>query len=125
MNNRRPKYLDLPRIRLPVPGIISIMHRISGLALFLFLPFFLWLLEGSLSDMELFESYKAVTGNVLVKILLTLLLWGYIHHAFAGVRFLLLDVHKGIDLAPARKSAQFVGFGAFVVAMIMGVICIW
>jgi len=48
VSHQRPKYLDLFRIRLPVPGFVSILHRISGLGLFLFLPFLLWLLQSSL-----------------------------------------------------------------------------
>lgn len=125
MNNSRPKYLDIPHIRFPAAAIISIMHRISGIALFLFLPFFLWILSGSLSSQDQFETYQNVVGNPLIKIILTLLLWGYMHHVFAGVRFLFLDVHKGIQLEQSRKTAKFVGIGAFVFAMIMGVICIW
>lgn len=101
----RPKHLDLRVIRLPLPGFVSILHRISGAGLFLCLPLLLWLFGASLGTPEQLESFRAVFGNVLVKLILLGLVWAYLHHFCAGIRFLLLDMHKGIELPAARKTA--------------------
>ncbi|MDO5687553.1 MAG: succinate dehydrogenase, cytochrome b556 subunit [Neisseria sp.] len=124
MQKHRPKYLDIPKIYFPVPSIVSILHRISGVGLFLFLPLLLWLFAGTLSSESSFATYQAVVANPLVKLILIGLLWAYLHHAFAGIRFLLLDADKGLDLAPARLSANVVVYAAPIVALIVGV-CLW
>ncbi len=121
MQKQQPKYLDIPKIRLPIPGIVSILHRLTGIALFVFLPVFLWLFAGTLSSESAFETYRAVVAHPLVKLVLIGLLWAYLHHALAGIRFLLLDIDKGLELATARASAKLVAFAAPVLALIMGV----
>lgn len=111
----RPVFLEIPNIRLPIPAIVSILHRVSGVALFLALPALLYLLSGTLSQEAEFESYRALISNPLVKLVLIGLLWAYLHHFCAGIRFLLLDAHKGLELNTARNTAKFV----FVVALVM------
>ena len=106
----RPKFrnLSLPLLltyRLPLPGVVSIMHRISGAALFLMLPLLLWLFDLSLMSELSFERLRGITANLLFKILLVFLIWGFFHHLAAGIRYLLLDLHIGIDLKSARASA--------------------
>lgn len=101
----RPKHLDLKVIRLPLPGFVSILHRVSGAGLFLMLPVLLWLFGASVGSPVAVASAKAVVANPLVKLMLLGLLWAYLHHFCAGIRFLLLDMHKGLDLPTARKSA--------------------
>jgi succinate dehydrogenase / fumarate reductase cytochrome b subunit len=91
--------------RLPLPGVVSIMHRISGAALFLLLPLLLWLFDLSLMSELSFERLRGITANLLFKILLVFLIWGFFHHLAAGIRYLLLDLHIGIDLKSARASA--------------------
>ncbi len=108
MQKQRPKHLDLSKIRLPVPGIVSILHRISGVALFFSLPLLIYLLSGSLSSADAFDSYRAVVAHPLVKLILIGLLWGFLHRAAAGIRFLLLDIHKGLELQTARATAKMV-----------------
>ncbi|MGH8750985.1 MAG: succinate dehydrogenase, cytochrome b556 subunit [Burkholderiales bacterium] len=108
MNRKRPKHLDLRRIRLPLPGWVSILHRISGAALFLFIPFLLWLLQASLGSAESYAGFKAILASPLMKIILLGLLWAFLHHFFAGLRYLALDVHWGIELAPARATSAAV-----------------
>jgi len=105
---KRPKHLDLTKIDLPLPGKVSILHRISGVGLFLCLPVILWLFSASLTSPDTFASFKAVFSNWLVKFILAGLIWAYIHHFCAGIRFLLLDMHIGIEKAAARKSAGVV-----------------
>lgn len=105
----RPKFLTLYEIRLPLPGFVSILHRVSGAGLFLMLPLLIWVLELSLgTDPGSTANFKALTGNPLVKLVLFGLCWAYLHHFCAGVRFLLLDLHIGIDKQPSRTSATAV-----------------
>jgi succinate dehydrogenase / fumarate reductase cytochrome b subunit len=108
IKKKRPKNLDLPSIRLPLPGILSILHRISGAVLFLLLPVLLWLFQQSLASPETYAAAKAMTSNFLVKFILFGLIWLYMHHFCAGIRYLLLDLHKGIDLESARLSSWIV-----------------
>ena len=106
MQKKRPKHLDIGQIRLPVPGIVSILHRISGVALFFSLPLFIYLLSGSLSSEADFDTYRAVVSHPLMELVLIGLLWAFLHHLCAGIRFLLLDVHKGLELETARATAK-------------------
>jgi len=106
MTKPRPVYLDLVRIRLPLPGIVSILHRVSGALLFLVgIPLLLLGLRATLSSGEAFERLSWFLSQPLVKLLLIALIWAYLHHCCAGIRFLLLDIHRGIELAPARRSS--------------------
>ena len=102
---KRPKNLDLTTIRLPLPGKVSILHRVSGVGLFLCLPVILWLFSASLSSAETYATFKSVFASLPVKVVLAGLIWAYLHHFCAGVRFLLLDLHIGIDKETANKSA--------------------
>ena len=105
---KRPKFLALHQIRLPLPGIVSILHRVSGAGLFLMLPLLLWLFDRSLGSPVAYDAYRDVVSNPLVKLVLFGLLLAYLHHFCAGIRFLLLDVHVGSDLAAARRSSVIV-----------------
>ncbi|HEX5125512.1 MAG TPA: succinate dehydrogenase, cytochrome b556 subunit [Rhodocyclaceae bacterium] len=104
----RPKYLNLMEIRLPLPGFVSILHRVSGAGLFLCLPLLLWLFGASVGTPAQFDEYRIVISNPLVKLILFGLLWSFLHHFCAGIRFLLLDVHVGGDLPSARMSSVIV-----------------
>ena len=120
---KRPKFLDVHILAaaLPIPGKVSILHRISGVALFAMLPILLAVLSGSLSSGEAFEYYKSWADNALVKLILIGVLWAFCHHLFAGIRFLLLDAHIGLELQAARQSARIVLIAGVVVALILGV----
>ncbi len=116
----RPVFLEIPNIRLPIPGIVSILHRVSGVALFVALPVLLYLLSGTLSQQSDFEAYRAFVSNPLVKLALIGLLWAYLHHSLAGIRFLLLDAHKGLELNTARNTAKLVFVAALVLTVVIG-----
>jgi len=105
---RRPKYLDLLRIRLPLPGIISIMHRMSGAVLFFALPLLLYWFQQSLTSVATFGALKAAFSHRLAKIIVLGLLWGFFHHLCAGLRHLALDMHLGNGLTAARRSSAIV-----------------
>ena len=125
IKKKRPKNLDIISIRLPLPGIVSIIHRISGAGIFILLPVLLWLFQSSLASPETFAVFKSVVGNPLVKLILFGLLWLYLHHFCAGIRYLLLDLHKGIDLASARLSSKIVFAVSIALALIIGAKVLW
>jgi succinate dehydrogenase / fumarate reductase cytochrome b subunit len=105
----RPVYLNLVQIRLPLPGVVSILHRISGFAMLVVgIPVGLYALQQSLGSADAFASLKSLFANPLGKLVLIGLAWAYIHHFCAGIRFLLLDLDKGIELKPARQSSLIV-----------------
>lgn len=99
---------DLIHYRLPVPGIVSILHRISGLLMFLLLPLLLWLFDLSLSSDRSFDRLVALCQGTLMRLMLVALGWALLHHACAGVRFLLLDLHMGTGKPAARRSSWIV-----------------
>ena len=105
---KSPKNLDLTTIKLPLPGKVSILHRVSGAGLFLCFPVLLWLFGASLTSPESFASFKAVFATLPAKVVLAGLIWAFIHHFCAGIRFLLLDLHVGIEKEAARQSAGVV-----------------
>ena len=108
----RPKYLNLRalffEIRLPLPGWISILHRLSGALLFVALVWLLWLLDRSLASEAAFNQVKQYAGLWPVKLSLLVLVWAYCHHFCAGIRYLFLDLDMGLDLATARLTSWIV-----------------
>lgn len=108
MNKKRPIHLDLRLIQLPLPGLVSILHRISGLLLFFSLPLFLMLLQYSLFSIETFTQLTMVLRSPVAKLVLISLLWAFLHHFFAGIRYLAIDMHIGVGLAQARASSKCV-----------------
>jgi succinate dehydrogenase / fumarate reductase cytochrome b subunit len=120
MQKTRPKHLDLPKIRLPLPGIVSILHRVSGALMFLAIPFMLYALEGSLASAERFDAFRSCISHPLVKLALLGILWAFLHHVCAGVRFLFLDIHKGLDLPTARLTAKLVLVVSLVLTVVIG-----
>jgi succinate dehydrogenase / fumarate reductase, cytochrome b subunit len=104
---------QIAKYRLPLAGIVSILHRISGLLIFLLLPFLLCLWDQSLASENAFNGMQAFAQHAGVKIILLGLVWAYLHHFFAGLRYLALDVHLGIDKESARRSAA----GVFLISI--------
>jgi len=103
---QRPKNLNLLTIRLPIPAIISILHRISGFILFLLIPLMLWALDLSLSSPDDFDNLHLFLSSPLMKFLIWGFLSAFIYHFFAGIRHLLMDVHLGDELKSGRFSAK-------------------
>lgn len=118
---KRPKYLDLFRIRLPLPALTSFLHRVSGALLFLAIPVLLLSLQQSLSSPGGFDAVRARLANPFVKLFLLVLLWAYLHHFLAGLRFLLLDVHVGVDLPQARITAALALLAGVVLTLLIGI----
>ena len=116
MPARRPKYLNLLRIRLPLPGVVSIMHRISGMFLILVLPFAIYVLDVALASEQGYESVAAAFAHPAVRLVTFACLWALYHHLCAGIRFLLIEMHVGVELAAARASAAAALVAGFVLA---------
>ncbi|MCS3508656.1 succinate dehydrogenase, cytochrome b556 subunit [Achromobacter sp. AGC78] len=95
--------------RLPLAGKLSILHRISGILLFLCLPLVIVpLFAASVAAPQTFAWIASIAANPIVKLVFLVLVWGYLHHFCAGIRYLLLDLHIGIDKLSAKKSAGVV-----------------
>jgi succinate dehydrogenase / fumarate reductase cytochrome b subunit len=112
----RPVTLPLMRLRLPVTGWVSFLHRISGVLLFLCLPLALYALERSLAGPEAFDEIRRQMTQPAARVLLLLAVWALAHHLFAGIRHLLMDLHVGVSLAAARRSAWAAAAGGGLVA---------
>lgn len=108
MNKKRPRHLALHQIRLPLPGLVSILHRVSGVLLFLFLPLLLLALQYSLTSIETHTRLLELLAHPLSKLALTGLLWAFLHHFCAGLRYLAIDLHYVRDLGQARASSKAV-----------------
>jgi succinate dehydrogenase / fumarate reductase cytochrome b subunit len=120
MNKERPRHLALYQIKLPLPGIISILHRISGLLLFIALPLLLLALQYSLNSIETHTRLLDVLARPLSKLVMLGLLWAFLHHFCAGVRYLLIDLHIGSDLAGARYSSKAVLAVSLLLTVVLG-----
>ena len=120
MNSKRPIHLALHLIKLPLPGIVSILHRISGLFLFFVLPLLLLMLQYSLSSIETYTLLQDVLAHPLIKLMLLGLLWAFLHHFCAGLRFLAIDLHYVRNLAQARISSKMVLVASLLLTVLIG-----
>jgi succinate dehydrogenase / fumarate reductase cytochrome b subunit len=117
----RPKNLNLLTIRLPIPALVSIMHRVSGAFLFMLLPVLLWVLHQSLANDESYQLAQAVLNHPLAKLIFLAVTWAYLHHAFAGIRHLALDAHYGLRLNYARATSRAVLIVSGLLTLRMGI----
>lgn len=104
----RPKNLNLLTIRLPINAVVSILHRASGVMLFLALPLLLLAFQASVRSAESYASLSSFLNSWLIKVVLIGLSWAFFHHFFAGIRHLLQDVHWMTSLQKARFSSRVV-----------------
>jgi succinate dehydrogenase / fumarate reductase cytochrome b subunit len=104
---------DLPSYRLPAAGLVSILHRISGVLMFLLMPFIIWMFDTSVSSEISFIKFKAAFNSglgfvpgFLIKLVALALIWAYLHHFIAGLRHLWMDVsHKAVSKEFGKSSA--------------------
>ncbi len=99
---------QLAQYRLPLAGKVSILHRVSGILLFLLLPFSLYLFEQSLTSEISFDTLKGFFSNIIVKLVVLVISWAFSFHFFAGLRFLLLDTHVAVSKQGGRSTASVV-----------------
>ncbi|MFO0121653.1 MAG: succinate dehydrogenase, cytochrome b556 subunit [Inhella sp.] len=105
-------FKDLTTYRLPIAGFVSILHRISGLLMFLLLPFVVWLFDTSLTSEISFEVFRSafVAGigfvpAVVVKLVVLALIWAYLHHFCAGLHHLWMDATHSVSKEQGKFSA--------------------
>ena len=115
MTAKRPVYLNLFKIRLPLTGIVSFAHRVSGFLLFLAIPFAIYLLELSVVSVAGFEQSLKILQHPVLQLVILLLLWALVHHLLAGIRYLFLDFDIGIDKFGSNVTAWSVLGGELVI----------
>ena len=104
----RPKNLNLFTIRLPINAVISILHRVSGIGLFLMLPLMLWAFQVSVHSFGSFGVLLELMRGWLFKLMLIGFSWAFFHHFYAGLRHLGQDVHWMTSLQKARFSSRVI-----------------
>ncbi len=109
VSDNRPFYLNLIKIKLPVTGFVSIFHRISGLLMFLAVPYGVYLLGLSVEGETGFEAIRSQIQQPLIQLAFLILLWSIIHHLLAGIRFLLIDFDIGLE----KEQANFFSWLVF------------
>ena len=118
LSKKRPEFRninafkDLTTYRLPAAGWVSILHRVSGLLMFVLLPFIVWLLDASLTSELSYERFTSAFSEgigfvpgALVKLVVLALIWGYLHHFIAGVRHLYMDMTHSVTKEFGKSSA--------------------
>jgi succinate dehydrogenase / fumarate reductase cytochrome b subunit len=110
----RPEYRNIGfgditmKYRMPLAATVSILHRVSGALLFLFLPFLLFLFDQSLTSELSFEVFKAFLSNIVVKLVVLMLSWAFFVHFCAGIRHLLMDISHDAVTKERGKSTSVV-----------------
>lgn len=120
----RPKNLNLLTIRLPINAMVSILHRVSGLSLFLMLPLLLLAFQQSLMSEAGFAKVTHLLNAWWIKSLLIGLAWAFFHHFYAGLRHLAADVHWMTSLQKARFSGRVV-LWLVAISVVIFTIVIW
>jgi succinate dehydrogenase / fumarate reductase cytochrome b subunit len=124
VNDKRPVYLDLGSIDMPLTATASILHRISGIFLVAGTAVLLWLLSDSLASEESFNGIKAMLDSVLIKLLVWAVLAGLIYHSAAGVKHLIMDMGIGETLEGGLAGAKIVFAVSIILTIIVGAL-IW
>jgi succinate dehydrogenase / fumarate reductase cytochrome b subunit len=117
--SKRPVHLNLVKIKLPVGGIMSIMHRATGVFMFLAIPYLIYLLDLSLGSADGYAAAAHQLHSPLGMLFVFLLMWSLAHHLLAGIRYLLIDVDLGVEKATARQTAMGVIVGGAVLAVLL------
>ena len=120
----RPKNLNLFTIKLPINAVVSILHRVSGIGLFLSLPLILWGLQSLVHSESSYQLLTSWLNTWFVKIMLIGLAWAFFHHFFAGIRHLLQDIHWMTSLNNARFSSRILLWLVGITTVIFAIV-IW
>ncbi|WP_406803053.1 succinate dehydrogenase, cytochrome b556 subunit [Alkalimarinus alittae] len=121
VNSNRPVNLDLSKFSFPLPAITSIIHRVTGLALFVGVAFVLWAFEMSLSGEEGFNVIKDIMQGFLAKLILWGILSALLYHLVAGVKHLLMDAGIGETLEGGKLGAKITLVVSIVLILLAGV----
>ena len=121
------RLIDAFQYRLPLAGVVSILHRVSGVAMFVLLPFIVWLFDVSLSSeisyaefTSVFVAGVGVVPGWFFKLVALALIWSYLHHFMAGVRHLWMDATHAVGLEFGRQSAVFTLAASLLLTFVLG-----
>lgn len=121
------RLVDAVKYRLPVAGLVSILHRASGALMFVLLPFVIWLFDVSLTSEISYESFASafVAGigfvpGWLVKLVVLVLIWSYLHHLIAGIRHLWMDATHSVSLKQGSSSALLTLVSSLLLTALLG-----
>lgn len=117
---KRPRYLNLVAIRLPLPGFVSILHRVSGLLLIFALPFLIWALSAAMASPVAYSEVAELFAHPLIKLLWLGVIWSCMHHLCAGLRFLMLEMRIGIELSTTRLASVVVMVASILLTILLG-----
>jgi succinate dehydrogenase / fumarate reductase, cytochrome b subunit len=121
-NNKRPIFLDLTRIHLPVTAVLSIGHRITGVLMILLIPLLVFLFDRSLAGEQEYDFVVDLLQGNAFRALLLVAVWLFAHHFLAGLRYLLIDLEIGVDTRSARVCAWIVLAGGVITLFIAALI---
>jgi len=124
VKHKRPVNLNLFTISFPIPAIASILHRISGVILFLAIPFILWALSLSLASQQDFDDVRQLFTSAWMKFIIWGVLSALVFHLIAGIRHLLMDMGIGEELKSGKLGAQ-ITIGISIVFIILVGIWLW
>ena len=124
MKSQRPVNLDLRTIKLPVTAYTSILHRISGVILFVSLAIMLYALDKSLDSEEGFGQVKACLTSPLAKLVIWGILSALLYHLVAGVRHLIMDMGIGETLEGGKLGSKII-IAVSVVVIVLAGVWIW
>jgi len=114
---KRPKHLNLFKVRLPIAAITSILHRVSGAFMFFLMPYLLYIFISSLKSNSGFAFAAELLDSWLFKVVFMILVWSLIHHLLAGIRYLVMDLDIGLSRNSANISAALVSAMAAVLSV--------
>ena len=130
MTRQRPgtmRLIDAVKYRLPLAGVVSILHRVSGLLMFALLPFIIWLFDNSLSSEISYDTFTSAfvagIGFVpawFVKLVVLALIWAFLHHAIAGVRHVWMDMTHSVSKEQGRSSAVVTLVSSLLLTVLLG-----
>lgn len=118
---KRPVYLNLLQIRLPIGGIVSIIHRITGALMVLLIPYALYALQTSLESPMRFEQVRTSLNNGIGRAAFLLALWILVQHLYSGIRHLFMDIDVGVEKSVAARSAWLTLGASIITVALLGV----
>ena len=121
-------FTDLPTYRLPAAGVVSILHRISGVLMFMLMPFIIWMFDKSISSELSFAKFTSAFNQGLwilpgwfIKLMVLALIWAFLHHFIAGLRHLWMDVsHKAVSKELGKTSASVTLIASVLLTIVLG-----
>ena len=124
MKDNRPKNLDFSTLRLPLPAITSILHRVSGVFIFAGIAVLMWLFSESLSSEQGFNNVAMWMDNLIIKLLIWAVISGLLYHLIAGIKHLLMDLGIGETLEGAQTGAKLV-VALSVISIVLTGVWLW